>query len=37
MEKEEDMREGLRPYTDRESELYRTICDKVACLLTNKS
>jgi hypothetical protein len=37
MEDEEEMAELLRPYTDIESEVYITMCDKVACLLTNKS
>jgi hypothetical protein len=37
MEEEEDLTELLRPYTDTEGQLYNTMCDKVACLLTNKT
>ena len=37
MAEEEEMRELLRPYTDTESEVYKKMCDKVACLLTNKT
>ena len=31
------MTELLRPYTDTESENFTRMCDKVACLLTNKT
>jgi hypothetical protein len=37
MEKEEDMTELLRPYTVIDSEIHLSMCDKVACLLTNKT
>lgn len=37
MEKEEDMTALIRPYTDTESQIFLSMCDKVACLLTNKT
>jgi hypothetical protein len=37
MEDEEEMTELLRPYINTESQIYLSMCDKVACLLTNKT
>ena len=37
MDDEEEMTELLKPYTDTESEAFLSMCDKVACLLTNKT
>ena len=37
MEEEEELTELIRPYTDIEGEIFSSMCDKVACLLTNKT
>lgn len=35
MENEPEMSTLLAPYTDKSSENYKVMCDKVACLLTD--